>query len=328
MAPRLFIGLDLGGSGTRAALADTTGRVLASGRGPTGLRGGSGAAARRQLSRALAHALAPIAPLVAGEACVAFAGTRGLSITGRRDSLLLELKLRLPTAEVHVSNDALIALWGGLAGREGVAVVAGAGSIALARGADGREGRAGGWGYLLGDEGSGYWIGREALRVLLATLEGRRPSGALSTALARTIGRDRLTDTLAWLYAGQDQVERLAAFAPLVARAALEGDSAAHEILTGAGSALAEAAAAAARQVWPQAAPEGLRVARCGGVWSAGGALLEAFESTLRHALPSAVPMPPQLPPIGGAVLLAMGADREPLGEAVLEQLVQALRPL
>src|SRR5207237_10017789 len=129
--------------------------------------------------------LASIAPRVGAERCSVFAGTRGLSIPGRRESLMLELSTRFAGAEVRVSNDALIALWGALAGRQGVAVLAGTGSIALARSEDGREGRAGGWGYLLGDEGSGYWLGREAIAAYLHVLEARQDAPGV---FARLVG--------------------------------------------------------------------------------------------------------------------------------------------
>src|SRR3981081_2591574 len=148
----LFVGIDLGGGGTRAALVDAEGHLLATGQG---ISSGhlSGAAGRRHLARALDGALASIAPLIARQQCVIHAGTRGLSIPGRRDSLSLELSTRFPVAQTHISNDALIALWGGLAGRAGVAVLAGTGSIALARSAGRRRAPRGGWGGLPGAQG-------------------------------------------------------------------------------------------------------------------------------------------------------------------------------
>jgi N-acetylglucosamine kinase-like BadF-type ATPase len=320
----VFIGIDLGGSGTRAALAADDGSVLATGRGPSGLLGGAAtrpAAGRRHLARALDAALAPIAARAGREAGVVFAGTRGLSVTGRREILQLELKTRFPSAEVRVSNDALIGLWAGLAGQPGVAVVAGAGSIALARSDAGVEGRAGGWGYLLGDEGSGYWIGREAIASYLRCLEGRQPAGALAEELARTMRRSSVVDVLGWLYTGQDQVARLTELAPLVSRAAEVGDPLAMSILDTAGQALAELAAVAAHQVWPDSLPAELRVVCVGGVWAAGDMLDDAFAAALERLAPGARRLEPWLPPVGGAVLLAMGADHSALHPRVVERL-------
>jgi N-acetylglucosamine kinase-like BadF-type ATPase len=320
----VFIGIDLGGSGTRAALVAADGSVLATGRGPSGLLGGAAtrpAAGRRHLARALNAALAPIAARAGREACVVFAGTRGLSVAGRRESLYLELRTRFPGAEVQVANDALIGLWAGLAGRPGVAVVAGAGSIALARSDAGVEGRAGGWGYLLGDEGSGYWIGCQAVACYLRALEGRQAPDRLGEQLATTIGRGSVVEVLGWLYSGHDQVARLAELAPLVSRAADQGDACAVSILERAGGALAELAAVAARQVWPAALPDGTRVVCLGGVWAAGASLDAAFETALARLAPGARRQAPHLPPVGGAVLLAMGANQAKLDPEVVEHL-------
>jgi N-acetylglucosamine kinase-like BadF-type ATPase len=322
----LFVGIDLGGSGTRAALVDAEGNLLATGQG---ISSGhlSGAAGRRQLGRALDGALASIAPLIAREQCVIHAGTRGLSIPGRRESLSLELSMRFPTAQAHISNDALIALWGGLAGRAGVAVLAGTGSIALARSSDGREGRAGGWGYLLGDEGSGYWLGREAIAVLLRALEGRDSTGALVDLVRAAPGRgvQSVPAVIAWVNSGSGQVMRLASLAPLVAQAADAGDPLAAEILCRGARALAEITAAAARQVWPNASLDPLDVACCGGVWAAGPRLMDHFAAALADMLPGSRPTPALLPPVGGAVLLAMGSATRPLAGHAVERVIQAV---
>src|SRR4051812_43757108 len=141
MASPLFVGIDAGGSGTRAALASADGEVLAVGLGgPSGVLGGS--AGLRQLRRALADAVAPIEAYLAaqpraGRLLVIHAGLRGLSIPSRRSAALEELSARFPSQPVTVSNDAVIAQSGGLGGMPGVAVLAGTGSIALARSADG-----------------------------------------------------------------------------------------------------------------------------------------------------------------------------------------------
>src|SRR5687767_9335984 len=86
----LFVGIDMGGSGTRAALATAEGEVLATGRGgPSGAQGG--AAGRRHIERALAAALAPIAPRIGSESPTIHVGVRGLSIPGRREAVMVAL---------------------------------------------------------------------------------------------------------------------------------------------------------------------------------------------------------------------------------------------
>jgi N-acetylglucosamine kinase-like BadF-type ATPase len=323
--PRLFVGIDLGGSGTRAALADAEGSLLASGRGPA-VGHKSGSAGRRSLGRALDAALAPIGQAIVAEACVIHAGATGLSIPGRREALHLELTSRFPRAQVQVSNDALIALWGGLAGREGVAVLAGTGSIALARSADGREARAGGWGYLLGDEGGGQWLGRGALSLYLQVLEGRVGPSTLTELVGGAVAALTVSDVLGWFYGGSDQVTRLAALAPLVARAAEAGDQSADDMLCRASEALSELVVSAARQLWPAVVPEPLNVACCGGVWQAGRVLAAPFAAALAARLTSAAVRPALLPPAAGAILLAMRADERPISPELVHLLVEAYR--
>jgi N-acetylglucosamine kinase-like BadF-type ATPase len=319
----MYLGIDFGGSGTRAALVDGGGELRATGKGgPSGHLGGP--AGRRLLGRALDATLAPIAPLLLhSTACVIHAGTTGLSVPGRGESVALELSRRFPLAEVHVSNDALIALWGGLAGREGVAVLAGTGSIALARSADGREARSGGWGYLLGDEGGAYWLGRQAITAYLRWLEGRGPAGVLVDLVQEAVGRRVRTvaEVIAWLSAAASHVSRLASLAPLMSQAADAGDPLAVEILGSAGQALAELAVAAARQLWPEAMTDPRAIACCGGVWAAGRALEAPFAAALAQGLPRATLAPPRLPPVAGAVLLAMGAAATPLPPGAADRL-------
>lgn len=337
----LFVGLDFGGSGTRAALATAEGELLAFGRGGPSGHTGSGPAQRRLLVRALDAALAPIAPLIADRPAVISAGTTGLSLPGRRDAIALELNVRFPPATIRVTNDALIALWGGLAGRQGVAVLAGTGSIALARAADGREARAGGWGYLLGDEGGAFWLGRAALASLLRVLEGRQAHGLLTRSLLTALCLDSATpavpDVVAWTNVGPrparpgptgtsaassgDTVARIGDLSPLVSRAADDGDSLAVDLLCQAGHALAEMASAATRQLWPATLPDSLAVVCRGGLWAAGDALVQPFTTALaERGLPTHLTAA-LLPPVGGALLLALGAPTRVPAPAVLDRL-------
>jgi N-acetylglucosamine kinase-like BadF-type ATPase len=322
----LYIGIDLGGSGTRAALAMADGEVLATGvGGPSGAHGG--AAGRRHIERALDAALAPIAPrpkrddTCSLDTCSVYVGLRGLSVPGRRDAVAVYLSARLPQAQVKISNDATIALWGGLGGGDGVAVLAGTGSIAVARLKDGREARSGGYGYLVSDEGSGYWLGREALAACLRALDGRGPPTQLSKLVSEATNQQTQQGLVGWLYSGTDQVPRIAGLAPLVTRAAQDGDRTALDIVQRAADALAELAIAAATHVWPDGPPRELAVACCGGVWAAGDVLRRPFTARFEKAMPVAMVTEPALPPVGGAILLAMGADRIPVAQSVVAHL-------
>ncbi len=320
MTHRVYVGIDAGGTGTRAAVARADGTLLGfSKAGPSGSAGGS--TGQRVLRRALDSVLTPLLPAIGSLPCAVHLGLRGLSIAGRREAALALLAERLPPAEVSVSNDALIALEGALASQPGVAVLAGTGSIALARRADGVEVRSGGFGYLVGDEGSGFWLGRKAVAASLRSFEQNGPPTMLGELLCAALGLESVADLVPWVYRARQPAPRLASLAPLVARAASDGDSVATALLQQAAGHLAELAVAVTRKAWPESLPDALLVARCGGVWSAGPPLVEPFEAALRAAMPAAQSVPPRLPPVCGAILRAMVTDRMRLDLAVVEAL-------
>jgi N-acetylglucosamine kinase-like BadF-type ATPase len=320
MAAEFYVGIDAGGTGTRAVLVTAEGQLVASGQsGPT--KELIGAAGRRRIERAVAAVLKPLVPSIGQSSCVVQAGVTGITVPGKREAFTNSVRTSLPQAQIHVTHDAAIAAVGALAGAEGVAVVAGSGSIALARSADGREGRAGGYGYLLGDEGSAFWLGKGALASVMRAVDGRGPTTCLSQSLCDQAGVADPSALPGWLYAGGHLIERLSALAPLVARAGQDGDAVALELLRQAGCKLAELGAAAARQLWPTTPPAHLPVATCGRVWSAGAPLREPFVAALASRLPQAHATMPPLGPLGGAVLLAMQADQRPLTDALVARL-------
>jgi N-acetylglucosamine kinase-like BadF-type ATPase len=266
------LGVDVGGSGVRAAAASADGRVL-------------GVIEALGLEQAIGPLIASVGPA----RWMVYVGLAGISRRGRRARILRSLEKLVPAAGVQVTSDAEVALWGALPDGEGIAVVAGTGSIALARAYDGRQARAGGHGYLLGDEGSAFWLGREAVRAALAAAEGRGPPTCLADLAARR----------------PVNPNELARLAPQVSQAAADGDAVARHILAQAGAALSQLTVAAARGVWPDGPPEPVKVATCGGGWQAGHVLLDPFRAALLHDLPVAQVVQPQLPPVGGALLLA-----------------------
>ena len=113
----------------------------------------------------------------------------------------------------------------------GVVLVAGTGSIAYGRDARGREGRAGGWGYLVGDEGSVVWIGTEGLRAASYDADGRGPSTLVTARLLEELGVADFQDVLPFLYGRPHPAPAIVAAARAVARASAEGDTVAARII-------------------------------------------------------------------------------------------------
>jgi N-acetylmuramic acid 6-phosphate etherase len=168
-------------------------------------------------------------------------------------------------ATVDVIEDAALLLAAGTPSGWGIAVVAGTGSMAFARASDGRTARSGGWGPLLGDEGSGYAIALAGLRAAARSADGRAQATPLTDRLLAAYGVKQPQELVGVVYRGGDRVA-LAALAPVVLDAAESGDPVAEHIIHEAASELAAAAAAAAQQLnlgtsFPVALAGGLLIA-------------------------------------------------------------------
>ncbi len=185
---------------------------------------------------------------------------------------------------------------------EGVVVIAGGGSVAWGRTSDGREAMAGGYAHIIGDEGSGYEIGRQALVAALHALQHRAPATALAQEVLEHFGVETVWDARILLYAGPDPREQLSALAPRVSRAAEMGDEAAQQIVQRAGIALASMAQTVIHQLGFTAA----RVFPTGGVLAPGSPVRHAFDQALRSSRPDARILEPAMPPLGGALVIAL----------------------
>ena len=124
----------------------------------------------------------------------------------------------LPVQEIRATGDDVVTHLGALSGRPGVALAAGTGTLCLAIGADGRRRNVDGLGYLFGDEGGGFWLGRAGMRAAVRAAEGRGPETTLQTALRAVVGP--LPQSVKHLYASPTLVADVAAFAVEVGAAA------------------------------------------------------------------------------------------------------------
>ncbi|MFD1213242.1 N-acetylglucosamine kinase, partial [Arthrobacter sp. GCM10027362] len=155
-AGRTILGLDIGGSKTHAIRLEA-GRVTA--------EAVTGSANLQNVSRAAAAAAVAEAVRTVGAQGVqeVFAGAGGIDTDDDAAALRALIAPLLPGAAIHVVHDSRLVLAAGRA-RTGIAVIVGTGTVVWGIDEHGRQARAGGWGYLLGDEGSGYWLAREAVR--------------------------------------------------------------------------------------------------------------------------------------------------------------------
>ncbi len=240
---KLFLGVDGGQSSTTALVGDETGAVIGSGRGGPCNHVGS-AEGRDRFLRAVGGCLrgAGFADVEFEAACLGFSG--GAADKNAYVRELIKAKL------YFVTHDAFIALVGATAGEPGVITIAGTGSIAFGRNQEGKTARAGGWGYVFGDEGGGFDLVRQALRAALREEEGWGPKTALREALVSSAGATGANDLLHRFYTNEYPRERVAAFAKLVDRIARDGDPVAREILLAGAQQLATLAGAVRRQIF------------------------------------------------------------------------------
>lgn len=143
-----------------------------------------------------------------------------------------------PNAKIALSSDHEIALVGATGERRGVLILAGTGSIAYGVNTAGKTALIGGLGYLLGDEGSGYWIGMRGLKAAFRALEGRDPSTSLVDVLLQAHSLKTRREMLHWVYE-QPRVRDIARFAPLVLEQAAAGDRVSCQIIESAAFELA-----------------------------------------------------------------------------------------
>lgn len=295
---RLFLGVDGGQSSTTALVGDETGRVLGVGRaGPCNHVGAAEGRAKfmKAVGSCIKSALqaAGVAETQFHAACLGFSGG-----PEDKDALTREI---VKADKYAITHDALIALVGATGGEPGIITIAGTGSIAFGRNAEGRTARAGGWGYIFGDEGAAFDLVRQALRAALRYEEGWGPRTALLAALTEATGVRDANDLLHRFYTAEYPRDRVAAFAKLIDQAGCAGDAVARDILNGAAQQLATIAGAVRAQLFQPG--EVVRVSFLGGVFRS-AMLRERFRMLMELEEGNRV-SPPSYGPAAGALIEA-----------------------
>jgi N-acetylglucosamine kinase-like BadF-type ATPase len=301
---RLFLGVDGGQSGTTALVGDEAGRILGTGEGGPCNHAAAGEG-RAKLERAVNESVAAACGQAGIDAAQVSFEAACFGMSGGPDDKREILARILRTRTLVVTNDAVIALAGATATGQGIITIAGTGSIAFGRNGAGRTARAGGWGYVFGDEGGGFDIARQALRASLRMEEGWGPRTSLREILLAETGAPNVNSVLHLFYTPEWPRSRVAKLARLVDAAAGESDAVAIEILRGAAQQLALLAGAVRAQLWREG--EAVEIAYIGGVFES-SPLLENFR--LLVELHDGVSCgPPRHGPAEGALLEAYRAS-------------------
>ncbi|UDL93393.1 N-acetylglucosamine kinase [Lichenihabitans sp. PAMC28606] len=288
MSRDLLLGLDGGGSKTILACVDRQGSIVA-------LRHGTALdpMADPDWPTRFADLLASLQDLLPDvrRAVLGLPFHGEVEAISRQQNAVVASLLGMPC---EVLNDVHVAFEGALAGKPGVLALAGTGSMGWAGDGRDRHIRVGGWGDLLGDEGSAHWVGREALSQMTQALDGRSADKVFADALLASL-RIGEAEVIGWSYLNSSRRSDVAALAEVVDDLAETGNATALTILARAADYLIDHVRAAARRI---GTPQPL-------VWSHAGGLFRS--ATVLRLMTEALgaPVAPDLPPIGGAILRA-----------------------
>jgi N-acetylglucosamine kinase-like BadF-type ATPase len=302
--PEFYLGIDGGQSSTTALIADDSGRVLGRGKGGpcNHVAASEGRAKFRSavgdcVRQACEQAGLDSTAVIFASACFGFSG-------GPEDKDVYAREL-IRSRRYKITHDAEIALWGATAGEPGIIIIAGTGSMAFGRNEHGETSRAGGWGYVFGDEGGAFDLVRRALRAALQCEEGWGAETTLKARLLHATGAPSVNALLHAFYTAEYPRTRVATLAPEVSEAADEGDEVADDILHSASAELVRYTEGVYRKLFRE--NERPPVAYIGGVFRS-GRLCTYFSDLIERRI-SCNAIPPKLQPAAGALLEALRLD-------------------
>jgi N-acetylglucosamine kinase-like BadF-type ATPase len=301
----MVLGIDAGGTKTVCVLADDRGQVVAESRG-----GGANlqASGELEVEKVLHDVMAGVMTdhdVMPSAICLGIAGVDRPDDAQMVRGIMRRIGFRTP---IVIVNDALIALVAGAGEQPGIVLVAGTGSIAYGRNADGTAARAGGWGYLLGDEGGGFWIGCAALAAIVRASDGRAPATQLTDRVLHRMDLASPNELVQRVYERDLPRHAIAALVSVVVQAAAEGDRVAVAILASAADELTVAGLSVIRKL--EMHDEAFPIILSGGVFRHVPALVADVTARLAVAAPHGATRVLDVEPAAGAVQLALDAVR------------------
>ena len=311
MKERLYLGMDGGGTQTRALLVDQTGQVRGAARaGSANINHHSPEQVRLTLHQIFCEVL--------GGDCredilaAVFLGLGGVATEQDRQdviALLPSFEAQPALPRIVIENDTVVGLTGGLAGRPGLTLIAGTGSACLGVNAQGRHWLCGGWGALADDHGSAPWIGLRALQAAVRAEDGRGASTALQHIVFEFLNLDEPRQLVHRIHNHGLERADLGRLAPRVAEACSQEDRVACAILEEAAVGLADMVRVTAERLFEEDACELVLV---GGVALSGPPIQSLLIRHIEQACPQVILREPEFTPVQGAVLEALRADGIP----------------
>jgi N-acetylglucosamine kinase-like BadF-type ATPase len=305
------LGIDGGGTKTLGLLTDLNGRVLARGVGGAsnpqvvGFTQAAGVVLKvmRDCCRRVGCHPKHLKAIVVGLAGV------GRELDRRRaenEIRKLGQKTNVPLKNLRVESDARIALEGAFGGESGIVLISGTGSIGFAKDPDGSVHRVGGWGRTIGDEGSGFAVGRAALIAIARAIDGRGQPTILTKWASKSFGLSNPQSIISKIYQNHFDVSRIA---PLVLKAASKGDKVSKDILDDAAHELADHVRVLVKRLRRSDKPsEGakMNLVLLGGMLEGSNYLSRVLRKKIKSLFPTVQIRSAKKSPVYGAVLLAL----------------------
>ncbi len=240
------LGIDAGGTKTVCLLADERGNILSEGRGGGANLHTSGELEVEQVLHEVMETAIGDRDITPAAVCLGIAGVDRDDEARTVRAIMRRIGYK---SRIVVVNDALVALVAGAGNAPGIVIIAGTGSIVYGRNARFEAARAGGWGHIIGDEGSGYWIGREALAAIVRAVDGRGPDTRLTEDVLAHFNIDDASRLPRIVYDRELPRMSVAALGPIVQQASDLGDAVASGILERAADELVLAARSVATRL-------------------------------------------------------------------------------
>jgi len=317
------IGVDGGGSKTELALIDLEGNLVGMEKvGSTNYQAVGGEQLRDELLEGFS-ALANVTNVDIDRVNHIFLGLAGAGRQKDQEEIKALFDDTVFAGKMTVDSDAIVALAGAFGTNPGIILIAGTGAICFGSNQDGKIVRSGGWGYLLGDEGSGYYIGREAVVASLKDFDGRGEKTSLKENLMQRFELDSIDKIIPLIY--QNEIDRVAIanIAPLVFELAKQGDLISEDIIRKTGHEMGLLAKSVANQLGFSG--DEINVALVGSIFKQKDMLVSQISKELFELSWNVTMVDPRFQPAFGAALLGLKKQNVNIDETLLSNLEMSI---
>jgi N-acetylglucosamine kinase len=311
------LGIDGGGTKTVCVLMDNTGKVLGRGIGGASNYQSVGVEAAIQsihsaIYKAVNEALKSIEAITIKAICLGLAGVgrpadiqiiQGV-VKELQRSNWLPIAWDLQPSNIIICHDAFIALVGGIGDDVGIVVAAGTGSIVFGRNQQGETHRVGGWGYILGDEGSAYKIAVAGMQSALKSYDGSEKLTNLIDSFKRHLNLENIEDLIEVVYRRGWGVKEISSLAQIVDLAAASGDELANKIIDDAVEELVKSTSTVINKIFNN--NSNIEIVTVGSVWQGKSQIQDRFAASIFQDFPLSKVISPRYEPAYGAGLLAI----------------------